>query len=47
LDLGVIQAFHEADSPRVSCPQHGVVVAHVPWARHDAGHTRSFGEQVA
>jgi len=30
LDLGVIQAFLEADSPRVSCPEHGVVVAHVP-----------------
>ena len=22
-------------------------MAHVPWARHDAGHTRSFDEQVA
>jgi len=47
LDLGVIQTFLEADSPRVSCPQHGVVVAHVPWARHDAGHTLAFDEQVA
>ncbi len=47
LDLGVIQAFLEADSPRVSCPQHGVVVAHVPWARHDSGHTLAFDEQVA
>jgi transposase len=24
-----------------------VVVASVPWARHDAGHTRAFDEQVA
>jgi len=47
LDLGVIQAFLEADSPRVSCPEHGVVVAHVPWARHDSGHTLAFDEQVA
>lgn len=47
LDLGVIQAFLEADSPRVSCPEHGVVVAHVPWARHAWGHTLAFDEQVA
>jgi len=47
LDLGVIQAFLEADSPRVSCPEHGVVVAQVPWARHAWGHTLAFDEQVA
>jgi hypothetical protein len=28
-------------------PAPGVVVAHVPWARHDAGHTYVFDEQVA
>ena len=37
----------EADAPRVTCRDHGVVVASVPWARHDAGHTRAFDEQVA
>lgn len=47
LDLGTVMAFLEADSPRVNCPTHGVVVAHVPWARHDAGHTHLFDEQVA
>jgi transposase len=47
LDLGTIQAYLEADAPRVSCPAHGVVVASVPWARHDAGHTHGFDEQVA
>jgi transposase len=31
----------------VRCPQHGVVVAHVPWARHGAGHTYAFDDQVA
>jgi transposase len=31
----------------VSCPAHGVVVAAVPWARHGAGHTRAFDQQVA
>lgn len=47
LDLGTIQAFVEADCPRVRCREHGVVVAAVPWARHDAGHTRVFDDQVA
>jgi transposase len=47
LDLGVIQAVLEADAPRVTCPVHGVVVAAVPWARHAAGHTRAFDDQVA
>lgn len=32
---------------RLQCPDHGVVVAHVPWARHGAGHTHAFDEQVA
>ena len=47
LDLGTIRTWLEADSPRVKCPTHGVVVAHVPWARHGAGSTRVFDEQVA
>ncbi len=47
LDLGVIKAFLEADAPRVDCPVHGVVVIQFPWARHDAGFTRPFEEQVA
>ena len=37
----------EADAPRVTCPEHGVVVARVPWARHDAGHTYAFDQTVA
>jgi len=37
----------EADAPRVLCQVHGVVVASVPWARHDAGHTHAFDETVA
>jgi transposase len=47
LDLGQVKAFVEADAPRVSCPQHGVVVAAVPWARHNVGHTRSFDDLAA
>jgi transposase len=47
LDLGTIQTYLEAEAPRVSCPEHGVVVASVPWARHDAGHTRPFDDVTA
>lgn len=39
--------FLEADLPRVSCHEHGVVAAYVPWARHSAGHTIAFDETVA
>ncbi len=42
-----MQAFVEADAPRVQCREHGVVVAAVPWARHGAGHTRAFDDTVA
>jgi transposase len=47
LDLGTVRAYLEADAPRVSCPDHGVVTAAVPWARHGARHTRFFEDQVA
>jgi transposase len=47
LDLGELQAYVEADAPRVRCADHGVVVAAVPWARHRAGHTRAFDDLVA
>jgi transposase len=47
LDAGTTRVFIEADAPRVSCRDHGVTVAWVPWARHGAGHTRAFDDQVA
>ena len=47
LDMGTTQVFLEADAPRVNCPAHGPTVRQVPWARHGAGHTRSFDQQVA
>jgi transposase len=47
LDLGAVQVMLEADAPRVDCAAHGPTVAAVPWARHAAGHTRVFDEQVA
>jgi transposase len=42
-----VPAVIEAEAPRVTCPRHGVVVAAVPWARHQAGHTRDFDDTVA
>ena len=47
LDLGTTRCYLEALAPRVSCRRHGVVVAAVPWARHDSRFTRSFEDQVA
>lgn len=47
LDLGTIQAYVEAEAPRVRCADHGVIVARVPWARHGAWHTRHFEDQAA
>ena len=47
LDLGTIEVFLEADAPRVACRVHGPTVRQVPWARHNAGHTRVFDQQVA
>jgi transposase len=47
LDLGTTFAYLEADAPRVSCKRHGVIVAAVPWARHDSAFTRGFEDQVA
>lgn len=47
LDEGLLRVYFEADLPRVSCPEHGVVIAAVPWARHGAGHTIPFDETVA
>jgi transposase len=47
LDLGTTFAYVEADAPRVACRRHGVVVAAVPWARHDSWFTRTFEDQAA
>ena len=47
LDLGMVPVYLEADAPRVNCREHGPTVRAVPWARHAAGHTTVFDEQVA
>ena len=36
VDTGTTRTFLEAAAPRVRCPEHGVLVAHVPWARPGA-----------
>ncbi len=46
-DCGLIRTFVEADTPQVTCREHGVTVAAAPWARHRAGHTRTFDQTVA
>jgi transposase len=46
-ELGTTMAFIEAEAPRVSCREHGVVVARVPWARHGARFTKDFEDQCA
>ena len=45
LDLGTTKAYVEAQAPRVQCKRHGVIVAAVPWARHDSSFTRQFEDQ--
>ena len=47
LDLGTIRVYLVSDAPRVSCREHGVTVRQLPWARHSAGHTHAFDQQVA
>ena len=47
LDIGVGKVFIEAPAPRVCCKKHGVVVAAVPWARHDSRFCKFFEKQVA
>ncbi len=47
MDLGTVRAFLEAEAPRVTCREHGVVVVAVPWARHESRFTREFEDQAA
>jgi transposase len=47
LDVGTTKAYLQAAAPRVECPEHGVVVAHVPWARPGAKHTWAFEDTCA
>lgn len=46
-DIGLHKAEICADSCRVNCPEHGVVTASVPWARHNSRYTLDFEQTVA
>lgn len=46
-DIGLHKAEICSDSYRVNCPEHGVVVAAVPWARHNSRYTNDFEQTVA
>jgi transposase len=46
LDLGTVKVYIEAFAPRVECPEHGVLVAQVPWAKHDSDYTHDFETAV-
>jgi transposase len=47
LDLGTTRVYLEADAARVACPEHGVTVAAVPWARHGSRFTTGFEDTAA
>jgi len=47
LDLGTVQTYLEAEAPRVSCKEHGVIVQDVPWAARQSGFTLDFEDQCA
>jgi transposase len=47
LDLGTTMVWLQAAVVRVSCREHGVVTAHVPWARQDSRFTVAFEDTVA
>jgi transposase len=47
LDVGTMKAYLQARVPRVRCDEHGVVVAHAPWARPGAKCTYIFEDTCA
>ncbi|MGH3804666.1 MAG: helix-turn-helix domain-containing protein [Pseudonocardiaceae bacterium] len=46
VDVGYATCELVANAPRVSCADHGVTVAEVPWARHDTAFSRAFEDLV-
>jgi transposase len=46
MDLGIIRVYLKSRAPRVCCPDHGVVVARVPWASHGSWFTHDFERWV-
>jgi transposase len=45
--LGTVRVYLEADAPRVDCPEHGVTVAALPWARHGSRFTTALEDTCA
>jgi hypothetical protein len=46
VDVGYATCDLVAEAPRVSCKEHGVIVAEVAWARHDSWFSRAFEDLV-
>lgn len=46
LDWGNDMVVLKAQTHRILCPEHGVVVAAIPWAYHNSCFTREFDKQV-
>jgi transposase len=46
LDLGPAVVYLQGQAPRVSCREHGVVVAETPWARPNVRFTRAFDDHA-
>lgn len=47
LDIGCARLMLEYAPPRVTCADHGVTVAMMPWARRKSTYTRDFEQQTA
>lgn len=47
LDIGSTPTYILSESYRVKCPDHGVVTAYVPWARHHSGFCSNFEDTTA
>jgi transposase len=47
LNVGNIPVYVLANTNRVTCSEHGVITAAVPWARHNSRFTKDFENQVA
>ena len=46
LDFGCNKVYIEAKALRVNCQEDGIIVASVPWARHDSDYTYDFETAV-
>jgi transposase len=46
IDMGMATCELVAEAPRVTCPEHGVTVAEVSFARHDSAFSRAFEDLV-